>query len=75
MKPLMPVQKSNSTAGSSSTTRGGVASRPPSSAAKKAGITASVLTGKKLIGPKEKEDELILKFDVQGEIEEFQFDV
>ena len=53
-------------------------SRPPSSAAtRKVGKTAGALAGKKPTGPtlKEKEDDLILKFDVQEEIEEFQFDV
>ncbi|KAF9650952.1 hypothetical protein BDM02DRAFT_3184894 [Thelephora ganbajun] len=78
MKPLVPVQKLNTTAGSSSTVRSGVVSRPPSSATtRKVGITAGTFAGKKPTGPtfKEKEDDLILKFDVQGEIEEFQFDI
>ena len=78
MKPLVPVQKPNTATGSSSTTRSGVVSRPLSSAAtRKVGTTAGGLTGKKPVIPtlKEKEDDLILKFDVQGEIEEFQFDV
>jgi hypothetical protein len=77
MKPLIPVQKANATTGSSSTARAGVISRPPFSAVtRKAGTTASTLAGKKLTGPAlKKEDDLILMFDVQGEIEEFQFDV
>ncbi|KAF9783692.1 hypothetical protein BJ322DRAFT_873988 [Thelephora terrestris] len=77
MKPLVPVQKSNNTV-SLSTTRSRVVSRPPSSATtRKVGTTASALVGKKPTGAtsKGKEDELILKFDVQDEIEEFQFDV
>lgn len=77
MKPLVPMQKLNTTSRSSSITRGGVVSRPPSSAAtRKVGTTAGTLAGKKLTVPTlEKEDDLILKFDVQEEIEEFQFDV
>jgi len=77
MKPLVPAQKPNTTSKSSSTTRGGVVSRPPSSATtRKVGTTAVTLVGKKPVGPTlEKEDDLILRFDVQEEIEEFQFDV
>jgi hypothetical protein len=78
MKPLIPVQKPNATTGSSSTARAGVISRPPFGAAtRKAGTPTSTFAGKKPVGPalKEKEDVLILKFDVQGEVEEFQFNV
>jgi len=77
MKSLVLVQKSNTT-GSSSTTRSAVASRPPSSAtARKTGTIASTVTGKKptRVTLKEKEDDLILKFDVEVEVEDFQFDV
>ena len=78
MKPLAPEQKKSTVMGNLST-RSGVVSRPPSSAAaRKIGTTTnSVLAGKKPAGPtlKEGEDDLILKFDVQEEIEEFQFDV
>lgn len=76
MRPLVPVQKSNTT-GSSSTTRSGVLSRlPPSATTKKVGTTASIVTGKKPTGSVLKKDgDLILKFDVEVEIEEFQFDV
>jgi len=58
--------------------RSGVLSRPPSSATtRKAGTGSSTLVSKKPTSStlKVEEDDLILKFDVQEEIEEFQFDV
>jgi len=50
-------------------------SRPPSSATTRK--TTNTITGKKSTGTtlRGKEDDLILKFDVEVEIEEFQFDV
>jgi len=77
MKPLVPAQKPNTASGSSSTTKSGMVSKPPSSAARRVGVATSALTGKKATSPtlKEREDDLVLKFDVLGEIEEFQFDV
>lgn len=75
MKPLVPAPKS---AASSSTTRSGLPSRPPSSATtRKVGTAPNTLTGKKPAGSSSKgeDDELVLKFDVQDEVEEFQFDM
>lgn len=77
MQPLIPLQKANTTTGTSSTTRIGLPSRPPSSATtRKAVTTTGTLAGKNPVGttPKE-EDELILNFDIQEEVEDFQFDV
>jgi len=76
MKHLVPARKPNTAAGSSLTAKSGVA-RPPSGVTRKVGTTAGTFVGKKPTSPisKEKEDDLILKFDVQEEIDEFQFDV
>lgn len=77
MKPLVPLQKTNTTTGSSSTTRIGLPTRPPSSAStRKAGTTTSTLAGKKPTGATSKEeDELVLKFDTQEEVEDFLLEV
>ena len=54
-----------------------MASRPPSATTRKVGKTTGTLAGRKPADStlKDEDDDLVLKFDVQGEIEEFQFDV